>query len=67
MIHETVRASSGFHHSSRALAPGEQLPAPPTLFEQVMACRNGMTASAANDEAEEALIDGSLEDDDLED
>lgn len=64
MINETVRASSGFHHSSRALAPGEKLPAPPSLLEQIMACRNGMTASSANDELDdEELVVVDVEDD----
>ena len=47
---ETVRASSGFHHSTRALAPGEKLPVLPSLLEQIMACRNGMVSPAANDD-----------------
>lgn len=52
-INETVRASSCFHHSTRTLAPGENLPPLPSLFEQVVACRNAMLSKAANDEAEE--------------
>jgi len=67
MIHEPVRASSGFHHSSRALAPGEKLPVPPTLFEQIMACRNGMTGAANDDSIEEDFVEADLEIDDPED
>lgn len=64
-INETVRASSGFHHSTRALAPGEKLPVLPTLLEQIMACSNGMALPAANDEyAEEfdEIVDLELDD-----
>ena len=59
-INETVRASSGFHQSTRTLAPGENLPLLPSLFEQVVACRNGMASKAANDEPDD-FADGSLE------
>lgn len=61
-VNETVRASSGFHHSTRTLAPGENLPLLPSLFEQVVACRNGMMSKAANDELEpDDFADDSLE------
>ena len=49
-INETVRASSCFHHSTRTLAPGENLPPFPSLLEQVVACRNAMLSNAANDD-----------------
>lgn len=63
-LNETVRASSCFHHSTRALAPGENLPPLPSLFEQVVACRNAMQSKAANDEAADAeeFADDGLED-----
>lgn len=46
---ETIRASSRFHHSTRALAPGEALPAMPSLLEQVMACAGGMSRKTARE------------------
>jgi len=49
-LNETVRASSCFHHSTRTLAPGENLPPFPSLLEQVVACRNAMLSKAANDD-----------------
>jgi hypothetical protein len=62
-LNETVRASSGFHHSTRTLAPGENLPPMPSLFEQVVACRNGMVIKAANDESDDGdFADESLDD-----
>jgi hypothetical protein len=51
-INETVRASSCFHQSTRTLAPGENLPPFPSLFDQVVACRNAMLSKAANEEAD---------------
>lgn len=63
LLNETFRASSCFHHSTRALAPGESLPPLPSLFEQVLACRNAMLSSATEDEAEETLEADLLEED----
>lgn len=67
-LNETVRASSCFHHSTRALAPGESLPALPSLFEQVVACRNGMLELPADDQAEDgvdAALDAALADEEF--
>ena len=63
-LNETVRASSCFHHSTRTLAPGESLPPLPSLFEQVVACRNAMQSTAANDEAadSEEFVDDGVDD-----
>lgn len=63
-LNETVRASSCFHHSTRTLAPGESLPPFPSLFDQVVACRNAMLSKAANDESDtDDIVDESIEDD----
>ncbi|MBK8336000.1 MAG: hypothetical protein IPL03_05195 [Sterolibacteriaceae bacterium] len=63
-LNETVRASSCFHHSTRTLAPGESLPPFPSLFDQVVACRNGMLNKAANDESDtDDIVDECIEDD----
>lgn len=63
---ESFRASSCFHHSTRALAPGESLPPFPSLFEQVVACRNGMLTKAVEEEADD-VIEADLAEDDLDD
>lgn len=62
-LNETFRASSCFHHSTRALAPGESLPPLPSLFEQVLACRNAMLSKEAEDEADETIEADFVEED----
>lgn len=45
----SAKSTIGFHHSTRPLAPGESLPALPSLLEQVMACRNAFAVAPEDD------------------
>jgi hypothetical protein len=52
--HETYPSSQGFVHLSRRLAPGERVPACPSLVEQLLAASAAVARQEAQEEPMEA-------------